>query len=145
MKRIITILAIIFVTAVLTNTSRAGHHQVAGVVVGGATGAIVGQAIGTNTESTIIGATVGSMVGLLATSVGHGHPQQAHYAPGYGPFFYPYPYYGYYPRYRQGPNHYRGHGYSKKNHYRRGYGPSHNSGRKGHGRPQHNGRPHNRY
>lgn len=59
-----TVAMIVLFALTLTNV-QAGDKQVGGLILGGGTGAIVGQAIGRNTESTIVGATVGGVVGLL--------------------------------------------------------------------------------
>ena len=42
-----------------------GDRSVNGLIIGGGSGAVVGQAIGRNTESTIIGATVGGVLGYI--------------------------------------------------------------------------------
>ena len=68
-------------------TVHAGDRQLGGLILGGGTGAVVGQAIGGNTESTIVGAAVGGVVGLMVGSelerhhggVNHPSPVVAHY------------------------------------------------------------------
>ncbi len=62
-----TITAMIFFALSLT-TAEASTRQVGGLIIGGGTGAIVGQAVGRNTESTIVGAAVGGVVGLIIGS-----------------------------------------------------------------------------
>ncbi len=59
------VVAMITLFALSLTNVQAGDKQVGGLILGGGTGAIVGQAIGHNTESTIVGATVGGVVGLL--------------------------------------------------------------------------------
>jgi len=49
----------------LCSTSFGGDRAINGLIVGGGSGALVGQAIGRNTESTIIGATVGGILGYV--------------------------------------------------------------------------------
>ena len=65
MKRIQMALTILVVSIVMLTNAEAGDRRVGGVIVGGGTGAIFGQAIGHTAQSTIIGATVGSVAGLL--------------------------------------------------------------------------------
>lgn len=62
-----TITAMIFFALTLT-TAKASSRQVGGLIIGGGTGAIVGQAVGHNPESTIVGAAVGGVVGLIIGS-----------------------------------------------------------------------------
>lgn len=60
----ISITAIALLALSLTNVN-ASDRRVGGLVLGGGTGAIVGQAIGRNAESTIVGATVGGVLGFI--------------------------------------------------------------------------------
>lgn len=62
-----TISAMILFALSLT-TAEASTRQVGGLIIGGGTGAIVGQAVGRNPESTIVGAAVGGVVGLIIGS-----------------------------------------------------------------------------
>jgi hypothetical protein len=58
----ITILSIAL-TAILL-TSAEASRQVGGLIIGGGTGAIVGNVVGQNVESTILGAAVGGVLGF---------------------------------------------------------------------------------
>ncbi len=79
MKRILVpLMAIILLGTFFTN-AKAGNRSVNGLLLGGGTGAIVGQAIGHNTESTIIGATVGGVVGLVIGSEMDRHRTTVHH------------------------------------------------------------------
>ncbi len=62
-----TITAMILFALSLT-TAEASTRQVGGLIIGGGTGAIVGQAVGRTPESTIVGAAVGGVVGLIIGS-----------------------------------------------------------------------------
>ncbi|MGB3212689.1 MAG: YMGG-like glycine zipper-containing protein [Desulforhopalus sp.] len=62
-----TLATIAFFSFSLT-TVHAGDRQVGGLLIGGGTGALIGQAVGQNTESTLVGATVGGVVGLIIGS-----------------------------------------------------------------------------
>jgi len=55
--------ALLLSLASCSNTNLTKGQQ--GAVGGGATGAVVGQAIGRNTEATLIGAAVGTMLGYI--------------------------------------------------------------------------------
>jgi len=68
MKPVNMIAAIAALLALSLTNVQAGDRQVGGLIMGSGTGAIVGQAIGRNTESTIVGATLGGVVGLLVGS-----------------------------------------------------------------------------
>ncbi|MCK5516088.1 MAG: glycine zipper family protein, partial [Desulfobulbaceae bacterium] len=49
-------------------------RAVNGLIIGGGSGALVGQAIGRNTESTVIGATVGGILGyIIGNETRHSH------------------------------------------------------------------------
>ncbi len=65
MKRMLMTITMLALSTVLLTNAEAGDRRVGGLILGGGTGAIVGQAIGHNAESTLIGATVGSVAGLL--------------------------------------------------------------------------------
>jgi len=55
------------------STASGNDRAVKGLILGGGSGALVGQAIGHNTESTIIGATVRGIVGYLIGNQAHPH------------------------------------------------------------------------
>jgi hypothetical protein len=80
MKRIQIAMTILALATVLLTNAEAGDKRVGGIIIGGGTGAIFGQAIGHTTQSTIIGATVGSVAGLLI-----GNELQRQHAPVYHP------------------------------------------------------------
>ena len=65
MKRMQVAITILVLSTVMLTIAEAGDKRVGGIIVGGGTGAIFGQALGHNAQSTIIGATVGSVAGLL--------------------------------------------------------------------------------
>ena len=65
MKRTQMIITIVALVTLLMNNAQASDKRVNGMIIGGGTGALVGQTIGRNAEATIIGATVGSVTGLL--------------------------------------------------------------------------------
>ena len=70
------ILSAVITAAILTlsasSYSYAGGSGVNGLIIGGGTGALMGQAIGRNTESTLLGATVGGILGaVIATENSH--------------------------------------------------------------------------
>lgn len=57
-----------------------GDRAVNGLIIGGGSGALVGQAIGRNTESTIIGATVGGVLGyIIGNENRHAHHTSVNY------------------------------------------------------------------
>jgi len=65
------ILLISVITLLLAGTTHAGDHKhrdLRGVIVGAGGGALLGQAIGRNTQSTVIGTAIGSVVGYLVGS-----------------------------------------------------------------------------
>ena len=49
----------------LTASAQAGQRQVNGALIGAGGGALLGQAIGHNTRSTVVGSAVGSVVGFI--------------------------------------------------------------------------------
>jgi len=55
-------------SALSLTPAEANDKRVGGVILGGGTGAIVGHAIGRNAEATLVGATVGGVVGLIIGS-----------------------------------------------------------------------------
>lgn len=69
MKKLIRFSAVLTLAATLSACAGANNQQTGtgvGVGVGAATGAILGQAIGRNTRSTLIGAGIGAVVGGIA-------------------------------------------------------------------------------
>ncbi|TKB09350.1 hypothetical protein [Desulforhopalus sp. IMCC35007] len=67
---------IVAVTLILSanSYSYAGGSRVNGVIIGGGAGAVMGQAIGRNVESTLLGATVGGILGaVIATENSRNH------------------------------------------------------------------------
>ena len=68
MRPVTVFLTSIAVLSLLVVNAEANNKQVGGLIIGGSTGAIVGNSIGKNTESTIIGATV---VGVLGYVIGN--------------------------------------------------------------------------
>ncbi len=80
MKRMYMAITILMLSTLLLTNAQAGDRRVSGAILGGGTGAIVGQAIGHNVETTIIGATIGGVTGLLI-----GNELQRHQGPAYHP------------------------------------------------------------
>jgi len=74
MKKIqITLLAAALI-GVFSSHSFAGNRAVAGLAIGGASGAVAGQVIGRDAESTILGATIGGVLGaVLGSEMNHHH------------------------------------------------------------------------
>ncbi len=68
MKKVSIAAAILVLSVSLFQSAEANDRGLNRVIIGGGSGAIVGQAIGRNTEATIIGATVGGVLGLLVGS-----------------------------------------------------------------------------
>lgn len=68
MKRLTMIVTVLSIFVLSGTETYANDRAVNGLIIGGGTGALVGQAIGRNTESTIIGATVGGALGLIVGS-----------------------------------------------------------------------------
>ncbi|SDP18542.1 glycine zipper family protein [Desulforhopalus singaporensis] len=68
MKTAISFFAAFIIALVLTCQAQARNNTANGLIIGGGTGALVGQAIGGNTESTLIGATLGSVVGVIVAN-----------------------------------------------------------------------------
>ncbi len=73
MKKLI--IAVIIVGLAVFGCANTGRYNTQkGAAIGGGLGALAGQAIGKNTESTLIGAGVGTLLGAI---VGNGIDQQA--------------------------------------------------------------------
>lgn len=68
------------------STSYGDNRAVNGMIIGGGSGALIGQAIGHNSEATIIGAAVGSVVGLIIGSNTHSPVQTYHRPPPTRPY-----------------------------------------------------------
>ena len=60
-----TILLATIILLSLSHTVFGGDRAINGLILGGGSGALMGQAIGRNSESTIIGATVGGILGYI--------------------------------------------------------------------------------
>ncbi len=73
-------IAMLSLVTLLMSTAQAADKRVGGMIIGGGTGALVGQVIGRNAQATIIGATVGGVAGLLI-----GNELQRHDRPAYHP------------------------------------------------------------
>lgn len=104
MKRTrIAILAIV-ISGLGLNSAQAGEKALNGMLIGAGSGAVLGQAIGRDTESTIAGTVVGSITGLvIGSSLDHGKTQYAHRRPPVKHVYYP-P-----PRYKHKAKHHRPH------------------------------------
>jgi uncharacterized protein YcfJ len=66
MKKVLVITAMSLTAA--TNVYADHHQSIGGLVLGAGGGALVGQAIGRNTESTVIGTAVGGVIGYIIGS-----------------------------------------------------------------------------
>ena len=70
------VMAIFFFIFCIATASyaNAGDRALAGLAIGGGTGAVIGQAVGQNVESTLLGATVGGAIGLIiGNELGRNH------------------------------------------------------------------------
>lgn len=77
MKKRITILSIGFLLLICNSAAYADNRGVNGLIIGGGAGAIMGQAIGRNVESTVLGATVGGILGaVIASESSYRHHRQ---------------------------------------------------------------------
>ena len=65
MKKFILAMAAILLVSTNLPTAQAGDRALNGLLIGGGGGALLGQGIGRNTEATLIGATVGGVLGLI--------------------------------------------------------------------------------
>ena len=121
MKRILTSITIFVSFLCFFNNAHAQNNAVNGIIIGGGAGAIAGQAIGRNTESTIIGATVGSVLGLIVGSEVHRRPYRPHrYQPPVVVYKPARPHHPHYPKYV--PKHKKH--YSKERFHRGSWGKS---------------------
>ena len=68
MKKVLLISVIALLLAGNANAGDHKHRDLRGVIVGAGGGALLGQAIGRNTQSTVIGTAIGSVVGYLVGS-----------------------------------------------------------------------------
>ena len=74
----------------IATTAQAGENAVHGLLLGAGSGALVGQAIGRNTEATLLGTAVGGAFGFVIGNAGgptYAHPVRPSYPPpavGYG-------------------------------------------------------------
>lgn len=104
MKRTqIAILAIVL-TGLSLNSAQAGQQAVNGMIIGAGSGAVLGQAIGRDTESTIAGTVVGGITGLvIGSSLEHERTQYVHHRQPVEHVYYP-P-----PRYKHKVKHHRPH------------------------------------
>ncbi len=68
MKKLILIGIISIASAITAQASDHRHNDIRGVIVGAGGGALLGQAIGRNTQSTVVGTAIGSVVGYLVGS-----------------------------------------------------------------------------
>ncbi|MEE4166967.1 MAG: glycine zipper 2TM domain-containing protein [Desulfocapsaceae bacterium] len=83
MKKIMLITIISITFAVNAQASDHRHNDIRGVIVGAGGGALLGQAIGRNTQATVVGTAIGSIVGYIVGSEmdkGYGHSEKVvHY------------------------------------------------------------------
>ena len=78
MKQLTFLLFILTISTMLTGkNASAGNREINGLIFGSGAGAIVGQALGRDLESTIIGATVGGVLGVIVNQ-GSGHRPARH-------------------------------------------------------------------
>ena len=68
MKKVLLISVIALLLAGNAHAGDHKHRDLRGVIVGAGGGALLGQAIGRNTQSTVIGTAIGSVVGYLVGS-----------------------------------------------------------------------------
>ncbi len=65
MKKLGYIVVVFAITGLLTSCAGQYNKGQSGAVIGAASGALVGQAIGRNTEATLIGVAVGTLLGYI--------------------------------------------------------------------------------
>jgi surface antigen len=68
MKKLILIGIISIASAITAQAADHRHNDIRGVIVGAGGGALLGQAIGRNTQSTVVGTAIGGVVGYLVGS-----------------------------------------------------------------------------
>ena len=68
MKKLILIGILLIASAITAQAGDHRHNDIRGVIVGAGGGALLGQAIGRNTQSTVVGTAIGSVVGYLVGS-----------------------------------------------------------------------------
>ena len=75
--------ASVAVLAATTMLGGCGDHAYSGALIGAGAGAIAGQAVGHNTESTLGGAAIGAGIGYIVGSE-YGHTRRPHGGHGHG-------------------------------------------------------------
>ncbi len=83
MKKTITFIIAAFFTVVLSSQVQAKDKAMNGLLIGAGGGAILGQAIGSDTESTLIGTAVGGVLGYIIGKEHqkyHPYSQRVHYS-----------------------------------------------------------------
>ncbi|MDJ0624106.1 MAG: hypothetical protein QNJ17_14145 [Desulfocapsaceae bacterium] len=111
MKKSIVAVTTLLTVLIATSQAYSDDRVLAGTLMGAGGGALLGQAIGGDTESTLLGTVIGGAIGLTASSLHHG---------GYGSSSVHFKYNSYHPRpYHRvhKPYRYRDHYYRK--HYHR--------------------------
>jgi len=104
MKKLHIAIFAIVITGLSISSATAGQRAVNGMLIGAGSGAVLGQAIGRDTESTIAGTVVGGITGLvIGTTLEHGKAQHVHYRPPAEHVYYP-P-----PKYKHKVKHHRPH------------------------------------
>lgn len=68
MKKFILIVSLSIASSVTAQASDHSHNDIRGVIVGAGGGALLGQVIGRNTQSTVVGTAIGGVVGYLVGS-----------------------------------------------------------------------------
>lgn len=85
MKRLLVILSAIAMFSIEVQQASAHDGSLGGLILGTGSGAIVGHAIGHNAESTIVGATLGGILGVIVCNeIGRHHHRPLrvqHYSP----------------------------------------------------------------
>jgi uncharacterized protein YcfJ len=73
MKNVSALIVVVTLIACANSNSYAGGSGINGVIIGGGAGALMGQAIGRNVESTLLGATVGGILGAVIATENSSH------------------------------------------------------------------------
>jgi uncharacterized protein YcfJ len=123
MKKLIIATITLITVFAATSQAHSSDRIVTGTLIGAGSGALIGQAIGGDTESTLLGTAIGGFVGLTASSLHHQSHVSSSVHIGYN---------SYYPKkYRNNhkgqryyhPRHHnyspKGHHYKKSRHYDR--------------------------